>query len=88
MKTNDLNIQSERRSFLKKSAYVAPAILAMGQLTANAHADGSAVFTKNGAAGTEGGAIVVTKPDGSTTVITPPVTSPLNNFNNFLHHSH
>lgn len=79
-----------RRSFLKKVAYVAPIVLAMGPLASQASAAGSKIYT-NAAVGTsvQAGAnntIVVTNRNAGTT--TTVGTSPnLAGFNRFLRRS-
>jgi hypothetical protein len=81
MSTNKEN----RRSFLKKAAYVAPVVLAMGPLSAQA-VKGTSVIAVQAGAGKDD--ILVNKPNGATVTITTNPSGTLTNFNNFLHRKH
>lgn len=79
------NLES-RRSFLKKAAYVAPVVLAMGPLASQASVAGSKIYT-NTTIGTsvQAGAnntIVVTNSNGATTTVG--TSTNLTGFNKFL----
>lgn len=71
-----------RRSFLKKAAYVTPVILAMGSLSAHAQSGDSSI-SKNTVQVVDQN-IIVTDPKGGTVVITPKVGGKLSGFQNFL----
>ena len=81
------NLQN-RRSFLKKAAYAAPIVLAMGPLASQASTGGSKIFTNNVTKqtiqGTSKETITITNPSGKPVVITVAPNSKLANFNNFL----
>ena len=80
------NLES-RRSFLKKAAYVAPVVLAMGPLASQASVAGSKIYTNTTIgtsvqAGSNGAIVVTNTSTGATTSVS---SSPsLSNFSNFL----
>ena len=82
---------SNRRKFLKKLVYVAPAVIALGALSPSANA--SVVASSVIYNGTNGQQIVVTPGTGSATVsnngntvIIPASDSNLGDFTDFLNH--
>lgn len=84
-KENNMSTNKEnRRAFLKKAAYAAPVVLAMGPLSAQAGNNSSKInaTVQAGANNT----IIVNKPNGGTVVVTPQAGGKLANFNKFLHH--
>jgi hypothetical protein len=85
-----MNLNKEnRRSFLKKAAYVAPVVLAMGPLSAHAEdPKSSRIFTnpviKQTVQGTENNTITITNPNKPSVTITVSPTGKLTNFSKFL----
>lgn len=76
---------TDRRSFLKKAAYVAPVVLAMGPLASHASATGSKIYTNTAnqttaQAGTNNTIIVGDGQGGTVTVQASGSTSGFSNF--------